>query len=35
MSQPIPHGLPTQRDAGPFNPPRAITRLRETRPVSR
>ncbi|AOS64547.1 cytochrome P450 [Actinoalloteichus hymeniacidonis] len=34
MSQPIPHGLPTQRDAGPFNPPRAITRLRETRPVS-
>jgi cytochrome P450 len=28
------HGLPTARDAGPFDPPRAITRLRETRPVS-
>ncbi|ANY05813.1 cytochrome P450 [Pseudonocardia sp. HH130630-07] len=27
-------GLPTDRDAGPFDPPRAITRLRETRPVS-
>ena len=30
----IPHGLPMERDAGPFDPPRAITRLRETRPVS-
>ena len=31
---PVPHGLPTERDAGPFDPPRAITRLRETHPVS-
>lgn len=30
----IPHGLPMDRDAGPFDPPRALTRLRETRPVS-
>ncbi|NKQ56867.1 cytochrome P450 [Amycolatopsis sp. K13G38] len=30
----IPHGLPMDRDAGPFDPPTAITRLRETRPVS-
>ncbi|QFZ16972.1 cytochrome P450 [Saccharothrix syringae] len=30
----FPQGLPTERDAGPFNPPSAITRLRETRPVS-
>ncbi|WP_024876825.1 cytochrome P450 [Saccharomonospora piscinae] len=30
----IPHGLPTERDAGPFDPPQAITRLREARPVS-
>ncbi|MFF0147560.1 cytochrome P450 [Amycolatopsis sulphurea] len=30
----IPDGLPTERDAGPFDPPRAITRLREARPVS-
>jgi cytochrome P450 len=36
MSQtvPIPHGLDTERDDGPFNPPRQITRLREDRPVS-
>jgi cytochrome P450 len=36
MSQtvPIPHGLPMERDAGPFAPPRQITRLREARPVS-
>ncbi len=36
MSQalPIPHGLPTDRDAGPFNPSAAVTRLREDRPVS-
>ncbi|MBB5958578.1 cytochrome P450 [Saccharothrix tamanrassetensis] len=36
MSQPVPvpHGLPVERDAGPFDPPREITRLRETRPVS-
>ncbi|WP_326946616.1 cytochrome P450 [Amycolatopsis sp. NBC_01307] len=27
-------GLPMDRDAGPFDPPREITRLRETRPVS-
>ncbi|WP_159840097.1 cytochrome P450 [Nocardia sp. CY41] len=31
---PIPHGLPLERDAGPFDPPREITRLREARPVS-
>ncbi|MEU1995069.1 cytochrome P450 [Nocardia gamkensis] len=30
---PIPNGLPMERDAGPFDPPREITRLRETRPV--
>jgi len=30
----IPHGLPMERDAGPFDPPRQITRLREARPVS-
>lgn len=29
-----PPGLPLDRDAGPFAPPSAITRLRETRPVS-
>ncbi|MCI2421341.1 cytochrome P450 [Saccharopolyspora sp. K220] len=36
MSQtvPIPHGLAMERDAGPFDPPREITRLREARPVS-
>ncbi|MEU3713449.1 cytochrome P450 [Streptomyces catenulae] len=27
-------GLPTERDAGPFAPPRAISRMREARPVS-
>ncbi|MFH8632675.1 cytochrome P450 [Streptomyces lydicus] len=31
---PIPLGLPMERDAGPFDPPRDITRLREARPVS-
>ncbi|BDM74188.1 cytochrome P450 (plasmid) [Streptomyces nigrescens] len=31
---PVPHGLPMERDAGPFDPPRQITRLREARPVS-
>ncbi|MGW4096601.1 cytochrome P450 [Mycobacterium sp. NPDC004974] len=31
---PIPHGLPMDRDAGPFDPPRQITRLRKARPVS-
>ncbi|MDQ2583945.1 cytochrome P450 [Saccharothrix yanglingensis] len=31
---PVPHGLPVDRDAGPFDPPGAITRLREARPVS-
>ncbi|MEU2929450.1 cytochrome P450 [Streptomyces sp. NPDC007251] len=30
----VPHGLPMDRDAGPFNPPRAISRLRDARPVS-
>ncbi|MFD2416897.1 cytochrome P450 [Amycolatopsis pigmentata] len=36
MSQTIsvPQGLPMDRDAGPFNPPSQITRLREIRPVS-
>ncbi|WP_326615911.1 cytochrome P450 [Streptomyces decoyicus] len=31
---PIPQGLPMERDAGPFAPPRDISRLREARPVS-
>ncbi|PXX66723.1 cytochrome P450 [Nocardia tenerifensis] len=31
---PVPHGLPMQRNAGPFDPPREITALREARPVS-
>ncbi|MEV4238057.1 cytochrome P450 [Nocardia sp. NPDC049737] len=31
---PVPHGLPMERNAGPFAPPREITRLREARPVS-
>ncbi len=31
---PIPEGLPMERDAGPFDPPRQITLLREARPVS-
>ncbi|GIH19325.1 cytochrome P450 [Rugosimonospora africana] len=30
----IPHGLPMERDASPFDPPRQISRLREARPVS-
>jgi cytochrome P450 len=30
----IPHGLPMERDAGPFDPPIQITRLRDARPVS-
>ncbi|MBW0275432.1 cytochrome [Nocardia sp. MH4] len=30
----IPHGLPLDRDAGPFDPPGEITRLRAVRPVS-
>lgn len=34
LTVPIPHGLPMERDAGPFDPPRAITRLRAARPVS-
>ncbi|MDI3288731.1 cytochrome P450 [Polyangium sp. 15x6] len=34
LTVPIPHGLPMERDAGPFDPPRQITRLREARPVS-
>ena len=34
MSHPVPQGLPTERDAGPFNPPRGMTGLREARPVS-
>lgn len=36
MSQtvPVPHSLPMDRDAGPFDPPSEITRLREARPVS-
>lgn len=31
---PVLHGLPQHRDAGPFDPPSEITRLREARPVS-
>jgi cytochrome P450 len=31
---PIPHGLPMERDASPFDPPREITRLRDAHPVS-
>lgn len=31
---PVPQGLPMDRDAGPFDPPRHITRLRAARPVS-
>ncbi|MFX0573291.1 cytochrome P450 [Nocardia nepalensis] len=31
---PVPHGLPMERNAGPFDPPREITRLRAARPVS-
>ncbi|WP_037310968.1 cytochrome P450 [Amycolatopsis orientalis] len=31
---PVPQGLPMLRDAGPFDPPREITRLRDARPVS-
>jgi cytochrome P450 len=31
---PVPNGLPIERDAGPFDPPREISRLREARPVS-
>ncbi|HEY2062670.1 MAG TPA: cytochrome P450 [Amycolatopsis sp.] len=36
MSQPvgIPQGLPMERNAGPFDPPREITGLRAARPVS-
>jgi cytochrome P450 len=30
----LPQGLPMERDAGPFDPPREITKLREARPVS-
>ncbi|MFJ9041444.1 cytochrome P450 [Streptomyces sp. NPDC102406] len=30
----VPHGLPTERDAGPFDPPGAFSRLRAARPVS-
>ncbi|MGW0182239.1 cytochrome P450 [Nocardia sp. NPDC003345] len=30
----VPQGLPMDRDAGPFDPPREITRLRGARPVS-
>lgn len=31
---PVPQSLPMDRDAGPFDPPSAITRLREAHPVS-
>ncbi|MBE1499647.1 cytochrome P450 [Amycolatopsis lexingtonensis] len=30
----VPHGLPMERDAGPFDPPSEISRLRDARPVS-
>ncbi|SDW63083.1 Cytochrome P450 [Saccharopolyspora shandongensis] len=31
---PVPQGLPMERNAGPFDPPREISLLREARPVS-
>ncbi|QRP48267.1 cytochrome P450 [Amycolatopsis sp. FDAARGOS 1241] len=31
---PVPQGLPMERNAGPFDPPREITALRAVRPVS-
>jgi cytochrome P450 len=31
---PVPNGLPMERDAGPFDPPSEIARLRDARPVS-
>ncbi|MFI5610586.1 cytochrome P450 [Amycolatopsis sp. NPDC051903] len=31
---PVPQGLPMERTAGPFDPPREITALRDVRPVS-
>lgn len=34
MTIPTPHGLPTERDAGPFDPPSAVSALRDVRPVS-
>ncbi len=34
MTIPTPHGLPTERDASPFDPPRAVSSLRDVRPVS-
>ncbi|GAB2634414.1 cytochrome P450 [Nocardia goodfellowii] len=36
MTQPVslPNGLPMERNAGPFDPPREITELRAVRPVS-
>ncbi|MFE0136781.1 cytochrome P450 [Streptomyces sp. NPDC059037] len=34
QTAPVPHGLPMERDAGPFDPPSQITALREARPVS-
>ncbi|GLZ55873.1 cytochrome P450 [Actinomycetospora sp. NBRC 106378] len=34
MTSTVLHGLPTARDAGPFDPPQAITRARETAPVA-
>lgn len=36
MSQtiPVPQGLPTERDASPFDPPSQVSRLRDARPVS-
>ena len=33
MNDTVQHGLPVERDAGPFDPPSRITRLRDTRPV--
>ncbi|WP_328714158.1 cytochrome P450 [Nocardia salmonicida] len=34
MTIPTPHGLPIERDAGPFDPPSAVSTLRDVRPVS-
>ena len=33
-SIPVPCGLPMERDAGPFDPPRRVSQLRDVRPVS-
>ncbi|MQY22743.1 cytochrome P450 [Nocardia macrotermitis] len=34
VTTPVPNGLPMERTAGPFDPPREISALRDSRPVS-